>query len=122
MPNPPYTYKQTPPRYAICQFCGDSYMRHPQDRLSKACPQETCQEKRRALVLAENKIRIKKWRQAHPVYFYDRRKPKPEKRRCERYGKSATCLGWIDNENWYYCSICHTELSDQVAEINGRLP
>lgn len=120
--NPPYTYKKTPPRYATCQFCPDVYMRHPKDRISKTCPKKTCQEKRRVQALEENRARIKKWRKANPTYFYDKRKPKPEKRRCNRYGKVAHCLGWIDNANERLCSVCHRELSDQIAEINGRLP
>ena len=119
---PPYTYKQTPPRYAQCQFCPDSYMRHPKDRTSKTCPKKTCQEKRRAQALAENRDRIKKWRKANPIYFYDRRKPTHKKRRCDRYGKVAHCLGWIDNMNERLCSVCHRELSNQIAEINGVLP
>ena len=102
-----------------CHHCGAQFERKSlQDTKSMWCPDNPeCQEAKEVHRLEKRKF----YNDRHYKLYRQRRdrqrknlKPKKDRRICK--GQYRDCKGYIDNENRYYCSVCHRIVSKKLAQ------
>jgi len=102
-----------------CHHCGAQFQRaSSQDTKSNCCPKPECQQAKLDHLAEMRKIYNGKHYRLYQKRRDKRRNkpPKPKKDRRVCRGQHPGCKTYIDNENRWFCSVCHKIVSHSLAD------
>ena len=86
-----------------CRFCRHEFViRHQNANRRTYCYKPKCELKQKKRYDEERRALTKEWRKNHRGIDCKDKKP------CK--GQLAECKRWIDNENVFFCSVCHPKM------------